>query len=88
MEDSISQTPMTFGQRAVGLNFNPSNDPKLDKVRLLIAEAIDILEDTHKERTDNERAMVSWTTNVFRTEAFNALTKASMSLVKYLTWKN
>ena len=32
--------------------------------------------------------MSSWTRNVFRTSAFNAIIAAQMALVKYLTWKN
>lgn len=45
-------------------------------------------EQAHAERTSKGSAMTSWHASVFRTEAFNALTKASMSLVKYLTWKD
>lgn len=45
----------TFGEKAVGLSFNPSGDEKVTKVKKLYAEIIDIL---HEDRGDNrdERA--------------------------------
>jgi len=35
--------PMTYGQKAVGLNFNPSNDPTVQRIKELYAEVIDII---------------------------------------------
>lgn len=78
---------LTFGQKAVGLTFNPSGDPKVIKAQQLLAEAIDLLEEVHQEKTNNGEA-TSWYRNVFRTEAFNQLVNASSSLVKYLTWRD
>jgi hypothetical protein len=37
--------PPTFGERAVGLTFNPSNDPTVAKLKQLYAKIIDILTD-------------------------------------------
>jgi len=34
---------MTYGEKAVGLTFNPSHDPKVQKVKELYAEIIDIV---------------------------------------------
>ena len=79
---------LTFGQKAVGLTFNPSGDDNVTKAKQLMAEAIDLLEKDHDEKTDNGNMMSSWTRNVFRTAAFNAIVAAQMALVKYLTWKN
>ena len=84
-EDSKAST---FGQKAVGLTFNPSGDPRVVKAKQLIADAIDLLEEVHQEKTDGGKAMSSWYRNVFRTEAFNQLVNASSSLVKYLTWQD
>lgn len=81
-------TTLTFGQKAVGLTFNPSGDPRVIKVKQLIAEAIDLLEEVHQEKTDNGAASSTWFRNVFRTEAFNQSVNASSSLVKYLTWQD
>ena len=79
---------MTFGQKAIGLTFNPSGDPRVVKAKQLIADAIDLLEEVHQEKTDNGAASSTWFRNVFRTEAFNQLVNASSSLVKYLTWQD
>ena len=35
-------TELTYGQKAVGLTFNPSGDPKVQKLKELFAEIIDI----------------------------------------------
>lgn len=79
---------LTFGQKAVGLTFNPSGEDNVTKAKQLMAEAIDLLEKDHAEKTDNGIMTSSWTRNVFRTAAFNAIVAAQMALVKYLTWKN
>lgn len=79
---------LTFGQKAVGLTFNPSGDPRVVKAKQLIASAIDLLEEVHQEKTNNGAASSTWYRNVFRTEAFNQLVNASSSLVKYLTWQD
>jgi hypothetical protein len=34
---------LTFGQLLVGLNFNPSNDPKVQKAKKLCAELADLI---------------------------------------------
>lgn len=53
-----------------------------------MAEAIDLLEQHHQEKTDNGKTMASWHRNVFRTQAFNSIISAQMALVKYLTWND
>lgn len=90
MADEANQTPreLTFGEQAVGLSFNPSNLPRVDEAKKLMARAIDLLGEEHNEKTDNGQAMSSWTRNVFRTAAFNAIIAGQMALVKYLTWRN
>ena len=79
---------LTFGQKAVKATFDPSGDPRVVKAKQLIADAIDLLEEVHQEKTDNGAASSTWFRNVFRTEAFNQLVNASSSLVKYLTWQD
>jgi len=85
---------LTFGQKAVGLNFNPSGDDKVGVAKQLMADAIDLLEKDHLEKEEaykntpgNERK-TTWIRNVFRTAAFNAIITAQMAVVKYLTWKD
>lgn len=89
LEDLKPKTlELTFGQKAVGFTFNPSGDPRVAQAKQLIADAIDLLEEVHREKTDNGAASSTWFRNVFRTEAFNQLVNASSSLVKYLTWQD
>ncbi len=81
-------TELTFGEKSVGLSFNPSNDDKVGQAKKHIAKAIDLLELDHAEKTDNGKALSSWTRNVFRTNAFTQLVNSSKTLVTYLTWKD
>lgn len=79
---------LTFGQKAVGLTFNPSGDEKVPKAKQLCADLIDLVEEHKNASTDNGKAMSSWASSVFRTAAFNAIITAQMAVVKFLTWKD
>lgn len=87
MDNNETQRELTFGEKAVGLTFNPSGDAKVGKAKQLMAQSIDLLEEAHKEGTDNGNKMASWVRTVLRIAAFNAIIAAQMALVKYLTWK-
>lgn len=84
----VNHKEQTFGQKAVGLDFNPSGNPDIIKAKQLIAEAIDLLERIHKEETTDSMKSASWIRNVFRTQTFNLLVSAQMALVKYITWRD
>lgn len=43
---------MTFGEKAVGLTFNPSGDPLVQKLKSLYAEIIDICESERSSLAD------------------------------------
>lgn len=43
---------MTRGQKLVGLTFNPSNDLKVQKIKELYAEIIDMLESGYADSGD------------------------------------
>lgn len=81
---------LTFGEKAVGLTFNPSGDETVNKAKKLSAELIDMVEQKIEflEATKPEGSRLSWTTNVLRTAAFNAIIAAQMAVVKFLTWKD
>lgn len=83
----MESRPPTFGESAVGLTFNSSGDEKVNKAKQLMADALDLLKESELEKTDNGNKMTSWEANVFRTNAFNKIVDAQMSLVKYITWK-
>jgi hypothetical protein len=84
---------LTFGQKAVGLTFNHGTGEifeQVDRAKKLSADLIDLLEHSLKTKEvklqKDER--LSWSTNVFRTAAFNAIIAAQMAIVKFITWKN
>ena len=86
VEDGVR--PQTFGEKAVGITFNPSGSDEVHEAKMLAAKQIDLLEKVHNKATDNGKAMSSWVRNVLRTQAFNLLISAQMALVKYITWKD
>lgn len=85
--ENQTERELTFGEKAVGLTFNPSGDEKVNKAKRLMADALDLLKDAELEKTEYGNEMISWEANVFRTNAFNKIVDAQMSLVKYITWK-
>ena len=50
---------LTFGQKAVGLNFNPSKDNTVDKLKKLYADIIDILNEDRGENRDERARLAS-----------------------------
>jgi hypothetical protein len=71
---------LTFGERAVGLTFNPSSNPDVDKVKQGYADIIDMM---HKLRNDSVSiAEKQRLCSVAITEAQTA----QMWAVKALTW--
>jgi hypothetical protein len=78
---------LTFGQQSVGLNFNHAEgviSERVHKAKQLSADLIDLMEE-HKKELDLQ-GQLSWSSNVFRTTAFNAVIAAQMACVKFITW--
>lgn len=71
---------LTFGQRAVGLTFNPSGDDAVAKCKQTFANIIDQMHDL-REATDSPE--VKRMASISITEAQTA----QMWAVKALTWK-
>jgi hypothetical protein len=74
-------TEQTFGQKAVGLSFNPSNDSSVDNLKRLYAGIIDVL---HAYRLENGSPEVKRLASIAITEAQGA----QMWAVKAVTWKD
>ena len=70
----------TFGQKAVGLSFNPSGDDAAGKCKQIFADAIDQMNDL---RATSENPEVKRMASVAITEAQTA----QMWAVKAITWK-
>lgn len=72
---------LTFGEKAVGLTFNPSNNPDVDSCKRIFAQAIDQMHELRfKGSTSPEVARMA---SVAITEAQTA----QMWAVKAITWK-
>jgi hypothetical protein len=74
-------TDLTFGQRAVGLTFNPSGDEDVGKVKQAYAEIIDTLNELRNDASyDKEKQRLC---SIAITEA----QAAQMWAVKAITWR-
>lgn len=72
----------TFGQKAVGLNFNPSGDDAVAIAKQTIADAIDQMNDFRNNPETCQGAKRHAST------AITMLEDAQMRMVKALTWKD
>lgn len=72
--------PLTFGEQAVGLTFNPSQDPAVYACKSGFAHVIDQM---HELRTKSDNADVKRMASVAITEAQTA----QMWAVKAITWR-
>ncbi len=70
----------TFGEKAVGIAFNPGQDPKVNEVKELYAKIIDILADMKTPEVNGKNRLIS----IAITEAQGA----QMWAVKAVTWKD
>ena len=71
---------MTYGERAVGLSFNPSGDNDVERIKKLYANIIDYCNDARNGNSDGERKRLF---SVAITEAQSA----QMWAVKAITWR-
>lgn len=71
---------LTYGEKAVGLTFNPSNDPIVQKLKELYAEIIDTVNSLPCEANPSEKMRLI---KIAITEAQTA----QMWAVKAATWK-
>lgn len=76
----MNEQELTFGQIAVGLNFNPSGDDAVGVCKQRFAEAIDQMNDLRNQTDDNEvKRMCS--------VAITEIQTAQMWAVKAITFK-
>ena len=84
MEDQAENTAQrqsTFGEKLVGLNFNPSNADKVGKAKKLCAELADLLNE-HNQESDSTQ----FSQRLF-SHAICEILNAQMNVVKVLTLK-
>lgn len=79
-DGSRAYSRMSFGERAVGISFNPSTLPGVDKVKSECAKIIDTLNEIREESTDGEvKAQL--------TLAIRKIQEGQMWGVKAITWR-
>jgi hypothetical protein len=71
---------LTFGQRAVGITFNPSNNTTVDEIKADFAKIIDTLNDLRNQAMDSEVARML-------SKAITEAQTAQMWAVKAVTWR-
>lgn len=76
-EQAQKERELTFGEKAVGVNFNPSKMSEVDAIKANFAKLIDLME----ENKFNTRLG-----SMLKTEAQMNCVRASMSIVKLLTF--
>lgn len=84
MENSSVQRPMTAGEVAVGLKFNPSGDEKVQKLKELAAEMFDIVEGSVAS-AEAEPTLINDRRRKMRDAALHEIVTAQMWAVKVVT---
>lgn len=81
MQQEQSTREFTFGEKLVGLTFNPSGDQKVQRAKELCAELADLLNDhvSNKESWPLEKQLYNHT--------IGEILNAQMNVVKVLTLK-
>ena len=54
-----AQRELTYGEKAVGLTFNPSGDEKVQKVKELYAQIVDLLNEVRGEERSEKARLLS-----------------------------
>lgn len=71
----------TYGQKAVGLSFNPSNDDAVGTCKQTCANVIDQMNDLRSNSSSQEQKRLA-------SVAITEMQTAQMWAVKALTWKD
>lgn len=74
-------TELTYGQKAVGLTFNPSSDDRIHSIKQRFADLIDEMNNLRSTANSPDRARLASIT-------ITELQTAQMWAVKTLTWKD
>lgn len=72
--------PLTQGQKLVGLEFNPSGDPRVIAAKQACADLADMIFDDQRETRE------PYLTNTIKGDVIRQILHAQMAIVKYLTW--
>lgn len=84
MEQALGQgqpKELSFGQKLVGITFNPSGDAKVNRAKELCAELADLLNDDYLSKESSAMHSVLFNNTV------GEILNAQMNVVKVLTLK-
>lgn len=79
-------TELSFGQKAVGLTFNPSNNPDVDAVKQAAAAFIDVCNNLRTQETSKPREEADSEKIRMYSIAITEAQTAQMWAVKAVTW--
>ncbi len=82
LSDLSSAPSLTFGEKLVGLNFNPSNDDKVGQAKKLFAQIADLVK-SHKDRPEEATELEP----LLYEHTIGEILNAQMNVVKLLTLK-
>jgi len=78
----VEEKILSFGEFLVGIEFNPSNDDKVAKVKQLMAEVANIMKDAYNQE---QKSPIK---SLLFDHAVGELVNAQMSVVKVITFKS
>jgi len=78
----------TYGEKAVGLSFNPSNDSAVDRIKRLYAQIIDELDGLRKTPVDAAGNPTGAEAKRLASIAIAEAQGAQMWAVKAITWRD
>lgn len=91
MPESITGTPepsnarpLSHGEKAVGITFNPSNNVKVETIKRLSAQLLDAIFDQRAGLPNEERHPETWDMYM---EAVRRIQEGQMWAVKAATWQ-
>ena len=91
MENTAEKTKIenpTFGQKAVGINFIPSNENAVDRCKQNYANIIDGLHEMRFSTAENVPRIISGDKARYIATAITLAEGAQMAAVKAITWKD
>lgn len=80
----MEEKELTFGEKLVGLSFNPSENEKVDRAKKLFAEAADLLKE-HIIEVREKKGLSLMGADIF-SHAIGEILNAQMCTVKVLTF--
>lgn len=79
--------PLTLGQHAVGIKFNPDENPAVKDIKERFASLIDDVINFHQLNLDAINNSDPYLTNTIQGESLRTMMDAQMWAIKYVTWK-